>query len=125
MKANELVVGKKYWCGWASRSAWFVRFETQYDNPMRSQILQNGEEFRDAAPELRPILEKKPKPGNIKYEYLDDAAKAVLDGTVTIDNYKQQEATTETKQDLKTGNNTPSHECLPLACTDQNDCYYF
>lgn len=20
--------GKKYWCGWASRSAWFVRFET-------------------------------------------------------------------------------------------------
>ena len=28
MKANELVVGKKYWCGWASRSAWFVRFET-------------------------------------------------------------------------------------------------
>ena len=73
--------------------------KTQYDNPMRSQILQNGEEFRDAAPELRPILEKKPKPGNIKYEYLDDAAKAVLDGTVTIDNYKQQEATTETKQE--------------------------
>ena len=28
MKANELVVGKKYWCGWASRSVWFVRFET-------------------------------------------------------------------------------------------------
>lgn len=28
MKANELVVGKKYWCGWASRSAWFVRFKT-------------------------------------------------------------------------------------------------
>lgn len=28
MKANELVVGKEYWCGWASRSAWFVRFET-------------------------------------------------------------------------------------------------
>lgn len=73
--------------------------KTQYDNPMRSQILQNDEEFRDAAPELRPILEKKPKPGNIKYEYLDDAAKAVLDGTVTIDNYKQQEATTETKQE--------------------------
>lgn len=32
MKANELVVGKKYWCGWASRSAWFVRFKTRiYD----------------------------------------------------------------------------------------------
>ena len=73
--------------------------KTKYDNPMRSQILQNGEEFREAAPELRPILEKKPKPGNIKYEYLDDAAKAVLDGTVTIDNYRQQEITTETKQE--------------------------
>lgn len=28
MKANELVVGKKYWCGWASRSARFVKIET-------------------------------------------------------------------------------------------------
>lgn len=28
MKANELVVGKVYWCGWASRYAQFVRFET-------------------------------------------------------------------------------------------------
>lgn len=27
MKANELVVGKKYWCGWAGRSAWFVRLK--------------------------------------------------------------------------------------------------
>lgn len=73
--------------------------KTQYDNPMRSQILQDGEEFREAAPELRPILEKKPKPGNIKYEYLDDAAKAVLDGTVTIDNYRQQETTAEVKEE--------------------------
>lgn len=24
MKANELVVGKKYWCGWASRSAYAI-----------------------------------------------------------------------------------------------------
>ena len=76
-----------------------LELKTKYDNPMRSQILQNGEEFREAAPELRPILEKKPKPGNIKYEYLDDAAKAVLDGTVTIDNYRQQETTTETKEE--------------------------
>lgn len=73
--------------------------KTKYDNPMRSQILQNGEEFREAAPELRPILEKKPKPGNIKYEYLDDAAKAVLDGTVTIDNYRQQETPIEVKEE--------------------------
>lgn len=27
MKANELVVGKKYWCGWASRYARFVRIQ--------------------------------------------------------------------------------------------------
>ena len=27
MKANELVVGKKYWCGWASRYARFVKIE--------------------------------------------------------------------------------------------------
>ena len=73
--------------------------KTQYDNPMRSQILQDGEEFREAAPELRPILEKKPKPGNIKYEYLDDAAKAVLDGIITIDNYRQQETPAEVKEE--------------------------
>lgn len=29
MKANELVAGKKYWCGWASRIACFVRIETR------------------------------------------------------------------------------------------------
>lgn len=28
MKANELVVGEKYWCGWASRNARFVKIET-------------------------------------------------------------------------------------------------
>jgi hypothetical protein len=27
MKVNELVVGKKYWCEWASRYAWFVKIE--------------------------------------------------------------------------------------------------
>lgn len=27
MKANDLVVGKKYWCGWASRYARFVKFK--------------------------------------------------------------------------------------------------
>lgn len=27
MKANELVVGKNYWCGWASRYGRFVRIE--------------------------------------------------------------------------------------------------
>ncbi len=29
MKANELVAGKKYWCGWASRYGWFVKIETR------------------------------------------------------------------------------------------------
>lgn len=27
MKAHELVVGNKYWCGWASRYARFVRIK--------------------------------------------------------------------------------------------------
>lgn len=27
MKAVDLVVGQKYWCGWASRYARFVKFE--------------------------------------------------------------------------------------------------
>lgn len=96
--------GAKYkdYTDMGGRAEYTVRnpeLKTQYDNPMRSQILQDGEEFREAAPELRPILEKKPKPGNIKYEYLDDAAKAVLDGTVTIDNYRQQETTAEVKEE--------------------------
>jgi hypothetical protein len=63
--------------------------KTNYDNPMRTQLLQNGEEFRGAEPKLEPILKKNPKPGSIRYENLDDNAKAILDGTVTADNYKQ------------------------------------
>lgn len=74
-------------------------FKTEYDNPMRSQILQNGIEFRDAAPRLEPILKKNPKPGSISYNNLDDAAKAVLDGTITAENYDKQEV--ETKQEVK------------------------
>ncbi len=27
MKANELVIGQKYWCGWASRFARFVKIQ--------------------------------------------------------------------------------------------------
>jgi hypothetical protein len=69
-----------------------------YDNPNRSQILQDGEEFRGAAPDLRSILSKNPHPGKIRYEYLDDAAKDVLDGKVTAENYKNKEAVTQTEQ---------------------------
>lgn len=29
MKYNELVVGQKYWCGWASRFARFVKIQKQ------------------------------------------------------------------------------------------------
>ena len=65
--------------------------KTQYDNPNRSQLLQNCEEFREAAPELKPIFEQKTHKGNIKYEYLDQAAKDVLDGNITVENYKQIE----------------------------------
>ena len=45
MKANELVVGKKYWCGWASRSVWFVRFETQFKNVPEYGILKTKFNF--------------------------------------------------------------------------------
>ena len=79
--------------GTAEYSVKNPELKIQYDNPNRSQILQDGIEFRDAAPELRPILNKNPHEGNIKYEYLDDAAKAILDGTVTAENYKQQQTT--------------------------------
>lgn len=72
--------------------------KTQYDNPNRSQILQDGEEFRDAAPELRETLDLHSHEGNIKYEYLDDVAKAILDGTVTAENYLNKNTEQESEQ---------------------------
>lgn len=86
--------------GTAEYSVKNPELKTQYDNPNRSQILQDGVEFRDAAPELRNILVKNPHEGNIKYEYLDDAAKAILDGTVTAENYKQQQTTEEIEKPI-------------------------
>ena len=86
--------------GTAEYSVKNPELKIQYDNPNRSQILQDGIEFRDAAPELRPILNKNPHEGNIKYEYLDDAAKAILDGTVTAENYKQQQTTEEIEKPI-------------------------
>ena len=86
--------------GTAEYSVKNPELKTQYDNPNRSQILQDGVEFRDAAPELRPILNKNPHEGNIKYEYLDDAAKAILDGTVTTENYNQQQTVEETEKPI-------------------------
>ena len=86
--------------GTAEYSVKNPELKTQYDNPNRSQILQDGVEFKDAAPELRPILNKNPHEGNIKYEYLDDAAKAILDGTVTVENYKQQQITEEIEKPI-------------------------
>lgn len=82
--------------------------KTNYDNPMRTQLLQDGEEFRGAEPKLEPILKKNPKPGSIKYENLDNNAKAILDRTVTAENYKQtnniQQEEEESK--LETSDNT-------------------
>ena len=86
--------------GTAEYSVKNPELKTQYDNPNRSQILQDGVEFRDAAPELREILAENPHEGNIKYEYLDDAAKAILDGTVTAENYKQQQPTEEIEKPI-------------------------
>ena len=43
MKANELVVGKNYWCGWASRYGRFVRIE----NVPRCGSTESYAVFRD------------------------------------------------------------------------------
>ena len=64
--------------------------KTKYNNPNRSQLLQDGQEFREAAPDLQSTIDLYPEPGNIKYEYLEDEAKAVIDGKITADNYKQK-----------------------------------
>ena len=80
--------------------------KTNYDNPMRTQLLQDGEEFRGAEPKLEPILKKNPKPGSIQYKNLDDNAKALLDGTVTVENYNQTNTNTQQEQkvELETSN---------------------
>ena len=43
MKANDLVVGKNYWCGWASRYGRFVRIE----NVTRCGSTESYAVFRD------------------------------------------------------------------------------
>lgn len=73
--------------------------KTNYDNPMRTQLLQDGEEFREAEPKLEPILKKNPRPGSIRYENLDNNAKAILDGTVTAENYNQTNNIQEKQKD--------------------------
>ena len=75
--------------------------KTNYDNPMRTQLLQDGEEFRGAEPKLEPILKKNPKPGSIQYKNLDDNVKALLDGTVTVENYNQINTNTQQKQEVE------------------------
>lgn len=81
--------------------------KTNYDNPMRTQLLQDGEEFRGAEPKLEPILKKNPKPGSIKYENLDNNAKAILDRIVTAENYKQtNNIKQEEESKLETSDNT-------------------
>lgn len=75
--------------------------KTNYDNPMRTQLLQDGEEFRGAEPKLEPILKKNPKPGSIQYKNLDDNAKALLDGTVTVENYNQINTNTKQEQEVE------------------------
>lgn len=62
--------------------------KTEYDNPNRTQLLQDGVEFKDAQPELRPILKKRPSPGSIQYKNLEDNAKAILDGKITAKDYE-------------------------------------
>lgn len=67
--------------------------KTNYDNPNRTQLLENGVEFRGAAPRFThwgTNLRMKPKPFEIKYEYLDDTAKKLVDGEYTYDNYGKE-----------------------------------
>ena len=75
--------------------------KTNYDNPMRTQLLQDGEEFRGAEPKLEPILKKNPKPGSIQYKNLDDNAKALLNGTVTAETYNQTNTNSQQEQEVK------------------------
>lgn len=62
-----------------------------YDNPNRTQLLENGEVFKNANPRLEEendnlvILKKNPKPISIEYQYLDDNAKALLDEPIIDD----------------------------------------
>lgn len=72
--------------------------KTEYDNPNRTQLMQNGVEFKEAQPSLQPILKKRPTPGSIQYKNLDSNAQAVLDGKVTANTYKNQNGTNITTQ---------------------------
>ena len=86
--------------------------KTQYDNPNRTQLLEDGVEFRGAAPNLQPYLPIETKDVDIRYEYLSDQAKAVADGRVTYEGYKNGEIYKEPKQEntppveVKADNNT-------------------
>lgn len=73
--------------------------KTQYDNPNRTQLLEDGVEFRGAAPKLQPYLPIQTKNVDIRYEYLSDQAKAVVDGRVTYEGYKKGEVYQEPKQE--------------------------
>lgn len=86
--------------------------KTQYDNPNRTQLLEDGVEFRGAAPKLQPYLPIETKDVDIRYEYLSDQAKAVVDGKVTYEGYKKGEVYQEPKQE-----NTPPIEVK----TDNNE----
>ena len=81
--------------------------KTNYDNPMRTQLLQDGEEFRGAEPKLEPILKKNPTPGSIRYENLDDNAKAILDGTVTAETYNQINTTQKEQKNKPENSDKP------------------
>lgn len=74
------------------------KLKTKYDNPNRTQLMQNGIEFKEAQPSLQPILKKRPTPGSIQYKNLDSNAQAVLDGKVTANTYKNQNDTNITTQ---------------------------
>lgn len=66
-----------------------------YENPNRTQLLQDGKEFKEASPKLRRPIELVTHKGKIKYEFLDDSAKALLDNN----NSKLREKTKSNKNE--------------------------
>lgn len=84
-----------------------------YDDPTRTQLLEDDDEFRDANPtlisDINYILHKKPVNINIQYDKLDENTKALVDGTVNFNNFNDVEVSSENNNNSNiTTNNTTS-----------------
>lgn len=68
-----------------------------YNDPTRTQLLVNDEEFKDAKPQLQNVLLKQPTDFNIQYDKLDENSKALVDETVTYTTFNDVKEDTSTK----------------------------